>query len=119
MLKRIGKSYVIVDLSKSGSGSLTMLNCMIYNELSFIRDIISNRVTSSNQTFSNSQQSSSQSQSPIFSAPVSISLAPPPMNTTIHSNNDSKNLYKPLEQQKNYDTLKPIMKKGKKGKLSE
>ena len=81
-----------------------MPTCRMYNELSFIRDTISNRVTSSNLTLSNSQQSSSQSQSSISSAPISISPAPSPMNATIQNNNLSKNLYMPLEQQKNDHT---------------
>ena len=36
------------------------------------------------------------------------------MTTTIQSNNDSNNLYMPLEQQKNYHSPKLIMKKGRK-----
>ena len=44
------------DLVYPGSGSVNMPTCRMYTELSFIRDTISNRVTSSNLTLSNSQQ---------------------------------------------------------------
>ena len=81
--------------------------------------IFSNRVTSSNLTLPNSQQSSIQSQSPISSAPISISPTPSPINTAIQSNDDSKNLYMPLKQQKYCHTPKPIMEKVKKRKSSE
>ena len=93
-----------------------MPTCRLYKELSFIRDTISNLVTSSNLTLSNFQQSSSQSQSAMSSVPILIFPAPSPMNTTIPNNNDSNDLYMPLEQQKNYHTLKTVIKKGKKRK---
>ena len=79
------------DPCKSGSGSVKMPTCRIYNELSSIRDTISNRVTSSN--LNNSQQASSQSQSPMSLALISISLTPSPVNTAIQNNGGSKNLY--------------------------
>ena len=91
----------------------------MYNELSFIRDTISNSVTSSNLILSNSQQSHSHSQSPISPAPISISVTPSPIKTAIRNNDDLKNLYMSLEQQKYYHTPKPTMKKGKKRKSSE
>ena len=91
-----------------------MPTCRMYNELAFIRDPIS-----SNLTLSNPQQSSSQSQSPTSSEPISISSTPSPINTAIQNNDDSKNLYMPLEQQKYCHTPKTIMKKGKKRKSSE
>ena len=50
---------------------------------------------------------------------MSISPTPSPINTAVQNNDDSKNLYMPLEQQKYYHTPKPIMKKRKKRKLSE
>ena len=59
------------------------------------------------------------SQSSISSAPISISPAPSPMNATIQSNNLSKNLYMPLEQQENDHAPKPIMKNWKKRKSRE
>ena len=69
------------DLYKSVSGSVKVSTCRMCDELFFIRDTISNRVISSNLTLPNSQQSSSQSQSPISSAPISISPPLSPINT--------------------------------------
>ena len=96
-----------------------MPTCRMHNELSFIWDTISNRVTSNNLTLSNSQQSSSQSQSPISSAIISISPTPSLINTAIQNNDDSKHLCMPLEQ--HVIPLKLTMKKGKRkwsGELS-
>ena len=91
-----------------------MLTCRMYNELYFIRDTLSNRVTSSILTLSNSQQSSSQ-----FQRPISISPTPSPINTAIQNNDESKSPYIPLEPQKFYHIPKPIMKKGTERKSSK
>ena len=97
-----------------GSESVKTPTYRLHKELSFIKDTISNLVTSSNLTLSNFQQPSSQSQSAMSSVPILIFPAHSPMNTTIPNTNDSNDLYMPLKQQKNYHTLKAVMKKGKK-----
>ena len=76
-----------------------MSTCSMHNVLSFIRDTISNRVTSSNLTLSSSQKSSSQSQSPISPAPISVSPTPSSINTVIQNNDDSNNFMGHFEKE--------------------